>query len=58
VRVLFFIFQICEKNGHVYMHLARSLYQELMMLGILSFVILLLNAEGYAFDLKTKYSML
>jgi len=30
------------------MHLARSLYQELMMLGILSFVILMLNAEGYA----------
>ena len=38
--------EVCEHNGHVYLELARSLYQELMMLGIISFVIFLMNAEG------------
>ena len=41
-----FLNEFCEHHGHVYLQLARSLYQELMMLGIISFVIFLMNAEG------------
>ena len=37
--------ELCEHGGHVYISLARSLYQELMLLGIISFCIFLLNAE-------------
>jgi hypothetical protein len=38
--------ELCEYLGEVYLQLARSLYQELMLLGIISFTIFLMNAEG------------
>jgi len=42
--------ELCEHLGDVYLQLARSLYQELMLLGIISFTIFLMNAEGYFSD--------
>lgn len=42
------------EKGHVYVQLAQSLYQELMILGMISFTIVLMNTEGY---FKDKYAL-